>query len=51
MERSEFVVVYLPFETSDMTLEALAHGATEEDATKDFRTRHPNESIKSVTKR
>lgn len=51
MIRNEYVIVYQPFETSDMTLEALAFGKDDEEALKEFKMLHPQQYVKSVTKK
>lgn len=51
MKRSEFVIVYLPFDTSDMELEALSFGKDEEEALREFNSRHPQVRVKSVTQK
>jgi hypothetical protein len=49
MQRNEFVVVYMPFEGSDMTLESLEFGVDEAEALREFKTVHPTARVKSVT--
>jgi len=49
VERNEYVVVYLPFEESDLTVESLEFGKDEEEALNEFKVRHPNARVKSVT--
>jgi hypothetical protein len=49
MRRSEFVVVYMPFEGSDMTLESLEYGTDEAEALSEFKAAHPTARVKSVT--
>lgn len=51
MERNEYVVVYFPFEGSDMVLESLEYGATDEEALKEFKERHTAARVKSVTRK
>jgi predicted DNA-binding protein (UPF0251 family) len=48
MQRSEFVVVYMPFEASDMTLESLEYGVDEAEALREFRMNHPTARVKEV---
>jgi hypothetical protein len=48
MQRSEFVIVYMPFEDSDMTLEQLEFGKDEADALKEFEKTHPVARVKEV---
>lgn len=48
MKRSEYVVVYLPFEGSDMTLESLEFGRDEDEALKEFKMLHPAMRVVSV---
>ena len=48
MQRSEFVVVYMPFEESDMTLESLEYGVDEAEALREFRMNHPTARVKEV---
>lgn len=51
MERNEYVVVYFPFDGSDMVLESLEYGATDEDTLKEFKERHTAARVKSVTRK
>ena len=48
MQRSEFIVVYMPFDGSDMTLEQFEFGKDEEDALKEFEKTHPGVCVKEV---
>lgn len=44
-------MVYFPFEGSDMVLESLGYGATDEEALKEFKERHTAARVKSVTRK
>ena len=46
--RKTYVVTYLPFEGSDMTLEILEFGKDENEAQKEFEMHHPNFRIKEI---
>lgn len=48
MKINEYVIVYRPFETSDMTLEALSFGDDEAAALNEFRLLHPTMHVESV---
>ena len=46
--RKTYVVTYLPFEGSDMTLESLEFGKDENEAQKEFEMHHLNFRIKEI---
>lgn len=51
MQRNEYVVVYMPFENSDMTLDTLEFGVDEGEALRLFTLLHPVARVVSVTQR
>lgn len=46
--RKPYIVTYMPFEGSDMTLDLLCFGRNEDDAQKEFLALHPNVRIKEI---